>query len=155
MQVAPRRHEVARLLEIRREMQVGEQDLPAPKPLALLGERLLDLHDHLGLGEDVGAGLDDFAPGPDIFLIRRPGAEAGGSLDNDLVSVIDEFGDRGRRHADPELVVLDLLGNTDEHGLASESALKTDCRRLSQEILHRTLARRRTRGFGSSRSCLL
>ena len=48
--------------------------------------------------------------------------------------VMDKLGDRGRGHADPEFVVLDLLGNADEHGPASESALKTDPRRLSQEI---------------------
>ena len=138
-----RGHEVARLLEIGREMQVGEQDLPLAEPLALFGERLLDLHDHLGLREDVGRRVDDSAAGADIFLVRRPRAEAGRSLDDDLMAVIDELGDRGRRHADPEFVVLDLLGNADEHGLASESALKTNSWRLSQEILDRTLARRR------------
>jgi hypothetical protein len=29
---------------------------------------------------------------------------------------MDELGDRGRGHADPEFVVLDFLGNADEHG---------------------------------------
>ena len=51
-----RGHEVARLLEIGREMQVGEQDLPALQPLALFRQRLLDLHDHLGLREDIRPG---------------------------------------------------------------------------------------------------
>ena len=139
-----RGHEVARLLEIGREMQVGEQDLPALQPLALFRQRLLDLHDHLGLREDIGPGRDDLGAGADIFLIRRPGADAGRSLDDHLMSVMDEFGDRGRGHADPEFVVLDFLGNADEHGPHSETALKTDLRRLSQEI------RRRDTRFGSS-----
>jgi hypothetical protein len=30
--------------------------------------------------------------------------------------VMYELGDRGWRHADPEFVVFDLLGNADEHG---------------------------------------
>jgi hypothetical protein len=47
---------------------------------------------------------------------------------------MDELGDRGRGHADPEFVVLDFLGNADEHGPHSESALKSNLRRLSQEI---------------------
>jgi hypothetical protein len=37
--------------------------------------------------------------------------------------VMDKLGDRGRGHADAEFVVLDLLGNADEHGNTSESAL--------------------------------
>ena len=104
-------------------MQVGEQDLPAFQPLALFGERLLDLHDHLGLSEHVGAGRDDLGAGADVFLVGRPGPEAGGRLDDHLMPVMDELGDRGRGHADPEFVVLDFLGNADEHGPASESAL--------------------------------
>ncbi len=104
-------------------MQVGEQDLPLAEPLAFLLERLLDLHDHLRFREDLGPGRDDPAPGLDIFLVRRARAEARGGLDDDLMAVMDEFGDRGRRHADPELVVFDLPGNADEHGAASEIAL--------------------------------
>jgi hypothetical protein len=50
------------------------------------------------------------------------------------MTVMDELGDGGRGHADPEFVVLDFLGNADEHRPHSESALKSDLRRLSQEI---------------------
>src|SRR5258708_1667759 len=38
--------------------------------------------------------------------------------------VMHELGDRGRGHADPEFVVLDFLGNADEHG-ACLRVLKT------------------------------
>ena len=97
-------------------MQVGEQDLPALEALALLLERLLDLHDHLRLREHLGPGGNELGAGADIFLVRRARAEAGPSLDNDLVPVMNKLGDRRRGHADPEFVVLDLLGNADEHG---------------------------------------
>ena len=53
------------------------------------------------------------------------------------MAVMDELGDRGRRHADPEFVVLDLLGNADEHERPPKPRLKTDSRRLSQEIRRR------------------
>ena len=144
-----RRHEVARLRKIGRKMQVGEQDLPAPEPLALFRERLFDLHDHLGVSEHVRPGRDDLSPSADVFLIRRPRAEAGRRLDDDFMPVMDELGDRGRGHADPEFVVLDFLGNADEHGPHSESALKTNLMSLSQEI------RRRDTRFGSSPFSLL
>ncbi len=104
-------------------MQVGEQDLPAFEELALLLERLLDLHDHLRFSEHLRSSRDDLRSGADIFLVRRAGAEAGRALDDDAMPVMDELGDRGRGHADAELVVLDLLGNADEHGNTSGSAL--------------------------------
>ena len=97
-------------------MEVGEQDLSAPQELALFGQRLLDLHDHLGASENVVGACDDLGPGADVFLVGRSRAQAGLGLDNDLMAVMDQFGDRRRRHADPEFVVLDFLGNADEHG---------------------------------------
>jgi hypothetical protein len=36
-------------------MEIGEQDLPWAQFLALTAQRLLDLHDHVGLGEDLVA----------------------------------------------------------------------------------------------------
>ena len=102
-------------------MQVGEQDLPALEQLALFGERLLDLHDHLGPGEDIGRRGGDLGAGAHVFLIGRAGAKARRFLDDDLMAVMDEFGDGGRGHADPEFVVLDLLGNADEHGWPPEA----------------------------------
>ena len=138
-------------------MQIGEQDLPAFQPLALFGERLLDLHDHLGLGEHFRPGGHDLGAGADVFLVGRPGAEAGGRLDDHLMAVMDELGDRGRRHADAEFVVLDFLGNADEHGTASDLRPKA-LRMLSQEMRCRNTRSTRSyapSGFGSSSSCLL
>ena len=66
--------------------------------------------------EDIGRRVGDLGAGAHVFLIGRARAEAGRLLDDDLMAVMDQFGDRGGRHADPEFVVLDLLGNADEHG---------------------------------------
>ncbi len=143
-----RRHEVACLLEIRREMQVGEQDLTLAEAFALCDKRLFHLHNHNGFSEDSRSGRNDLAPGADIFLVRRPGPNAGRRLDDHLMPVMDKLGDRSRRHADAELVVLDFLGNADEHGPHSETALKAAWG-LSQEI------RRADTRFGSSLFSLL
>src|ERR671910_2767150 len=40
-------HQVPGLIEIRSEVKVGEQNLPGPQTPALLGQGLLDFHDHL------------------------------------------------------------------------------------------------------------
>jgi len=36
-------------------------------------------------------------------------------LDNNLMTVVDDFPDTGRRKPDPELVVFDLFRYTDQH----------------------------------------
>jgi hypothetical protein len=69
--------------------------------------------------------------------------------------VMDELGDSGRRHADPEFVVLDLLGNADKHGSRSEIAPGGASKRLSQEIRARDTKQRLEYGFGCSRPGLL
>ena len=97
-------------------MQVGEQDLPGAQELPLLGERLLHLHDHLCAAEDFGRRIDEFGPGSGVFLVRRSGADAGAFFHDCAVAVMDEFYDRSGRHADAEFVVLDFLGNANEHG---------------------------------------
>ena len=57
-----RRQQLSRLLAVGREMKIGEQYLPAPQPLALGGQRLLHLHDHLGAFEDLLGSSRDLAP---------------------------------------------------------------------------------------------
>ena len=106
-------------------MQVGEEDLPGAQVLPFRSERLLHLHDHLGAGEDFGGRIDEFRPGAGVFLVRRSRADAGAFLHDRPVAVMDEFRDRSRRHADAEFVVLDLLGNADEHGCASLNLIAT------------------------------
>ena len=51
MAVAPDCHQAAGLLRIRREVKIGEENLVRLQPAILDGLRLLDLDDHLGLGE--------------------------------------------------------------------------------------------------------
>ena len=73
------------LCAIRRKVEIGEQDLPAAKLLALGRQRLLDFHDHLGAGEH-GVGVrDDFRADRLIIAIRQARTDTGAGLDDDLV----------------------------------------------------------------------
>ena len=123
MQTAPGGDEILRLRKVGREMEVGEQNLSRPQERPFRRERLLDLHHHLGAGEDFRRRLDEFGPGARIVLVRGARAGAGALLDDGLVPVMNELCDRGRRHADTEFIVLDLFGNADEHGWASTSTV--------------------------------
>ncbi|MGY4331562.1 hypothetical protein ACVWWG_005979 [Bradyrhizobium sp. LB7.2] len=103
------------LFGIRREMEVSKQDLAFAKlgPFALL--RLLHLHDHVGLREDVASALGNDGPCPPINLVRRADAAARAGLDRHLVPGGDIFADHARGEPDAIFLHLDLLGHTDTH----------------------------------------
>ncbi len=111
-----RAHQPHGLLVVRGEMQVGVEDLPRPEHLYLDRLRLLDLDDHLGLGEDVRRGVDELGPDPLVLGIGERRTDTGALLDKDGVAVVYELASRTRREADTELVVLDLLRDSDDHG---------------------------------------
>jgi hypothetical protein len=96
-------------------VQIGEKDLAAMQFLALRGKRLLHLYDHLRTSENFVRGRDDLGARRDVFFVRQARAQAGVSLDQDLVAVVDQLGDRIGGETHPEFVVLDLFGNTDPH----------------------------------------
>ena len=103
---------------VRGQMQVGEQHLPLPEPFVLLGLRLLDLHDHVGLGEDlVGTGRDARARLDESRIVDRR-AHARGSLDEHVVSGGGQLTDTFGRGGHPVLVVLDFLRDPDLHAAA-------------------------------------
>ncbi len=107
--------EIFGLGEIGREMQIGEEHLSRPKLLALGGERLLDLHHHFGAGKNLDGVFDDRRAGLDIFGVRKTRAYSRRRFDQNLMAVVNEFGDRRRRQTDAKLIVLDFLGNPDQH----------------------------------------
>jgi len=116
MQVAPLRHEVVRLRRVRREVQVGEQDLAAPQHRALGGQRLLHLHDHLRLAEHRGRVGRDPRAGCLVVRVGHADAGAGAALYDDLVPVRDDLADIGGGEPHPVLADLDLAWHADEHG---------------------------------------
>src|SRR5262249_6249033 len=99
------------------EVEVGVDDLPFLHARVLGGDRLLDLHDHLGALPDLVSGGDELRTGPGVVRVGKARADAGPGLDKYLVTSIDERLHRARDHADPVLANLDLLGDADDHGM--------------------------------------
>jgi hypothetical protein len=97
-------------------MEISEEDLAAPQHLAFARERLLDLHDHVGTLEDLTRAVGDDRARRNIFVVAKTRADACGGLHQHLVTALDQFRHGGGREPDPKFVVLDLLGNADQHG---------------------------------------
>ena len=112
---AARFEQAVRLLGVRREVQIGEEDLPLAQHLPFARLRLLDLDDHLGRGEDLGRAADDARTGGHV--VRIAGADAGTRprLHDQLVAVARIFTHRHRREADTMFLDLDFLGHPDAH----------------------------------------
>ena len=81
--------------------------------------RLFHLHDHLGRVEHFGRAIEDGRTDAAIMVVAEIDAHAGIGLDEHLVAVIDQFGDRAGGQADAIFVILDFLGHTDAHGTSS------------------------------------
>ena len=75
-------------------MEIGEQYLPAPQSLALVRERLLDLHDQLGFAEYLIGPVDQTGAGATIVFIGKSGADPGAAFDQDRVTVMRQFAQR-------------------------------------------------------------
>ena len=108
-------HQAAGLLRIWREMKIGEENLVRLEPAILDRLRLLDLDDHLGLGEhgfsrrqDAGAGL---------LIGRVVGEDAGAcaGLHHNLVPARGQLTHRARYEPNSELIAFDLSRNADAH----------------------------------------
>ena len=70
-------HQTLRLLRIRRQMQIGEQNLAFPQLRPLGRLRLLDLDDHVGRGEDLRGSVNDGGAGLAIDIVARANSVAG------------------------------------------------------------------------------
>ena len=97
-------------------MQIGEQDLAGAELLALGRQRLLDLDDQFGAGENrVGIG-DDLGAGGRIVGVGQAGAQRRHRVStSDLMVLGGELAHRRGHQADAVFVVLDLLGDADQH----------------------------------------
>ena len=109
------RHEPVGLLRIRSEMQIGEKDLMRLEPAILDRLRLLDLDDHLGLGEHVLRRREN--AGARLLVGRVVGEDAGAraGLHHDLVPARHELANGARHEPNAELIALDLCRNADAH----------------------------------------
>ena len=104
------------LLRIGREMEIGVEDLAFAQLHPFGGLRLLDLDDHVGLGEHFFGGLGDAGAGGAVGVVVGADAGACAGLDQHFMAVRDIFAHRARRQPDAVLVVLDFLRAADAHG---------------------------------------
>ena len=118
-----RGQQIRRLFGIGRQMQIGEQHLPRAQLPALDRLRFLHLDHQLGLGEDLGRGLDDRCPRRAVIGIGEARAQPGAGLDDDLMARGDGLMRGGGGDPDAEFLWLDLPGTTDQHDTLLRSAL--------------------------------
>ncbi len=111
-----RGHQTARLGRIGGKVKIGEEDLSGAELRPFLRLRLLDLDDHVGLGEDPLGGLGDAGAGLDIGRVVGADAGPGAGLDQHIMAVRDVFANGTRRQTDAGLGNLDFPGDPDEHG---------------------------------------
>ena len=136
--------EAAGLLGVRRQVQVGEEQLAGAQHLDLRRLQLLDVEDHLGLARRPSAASATMRRALRLELgVGDRAALAGAGLDQHLVAVLGHFADAGRGDRDPVLVGLDLGRHPDLHATSSRA------RRASQNSI-RSWARERSRPVSSS-----
>ena len=108
-------YEILGLRTVGSEMEISEQDLPAPEFLALGRERLLHLDDHLRAREHRICVGGNFGAGRLVIRIRQAGAQSGIGLDNDTMALHGEFVHRRGHEPDAVFVVLDLFRHANKH----------------------------------------
>ncbi len=111
----PRGEQIAGLFRVGREVEIGEEDLALAKPRPFDRLRLLDLHDHFGLGKDVFGGLADPGTRARIVLVGETRTRTRTPFDQDRVAVRHRFSGRHRRQADAVFLGFDLLWTADPH----------------------------------------
>src|SRR5437588_12348745 len=96
-------------------MQIGKEDLALAqlRPFASLG--LLDLHDHIGGGKNLGSAVGDDGSRLAVGLVRRSNSCARVRLDDDAVTCSHIFANRAWCQANAILLGLNLLWHTDAH----------------------------------------
>ena len=100
---------------VRREVQVGEQNLPALQQGVFRGLRLLDLDDQLGPGKHRGMVLEQRGAGLGVFLIRIAGARPGRPLDKHGMPALNQLIRRGGEQGHAVFLLLNFLGKADDH----------------------------------------
>ena len=101
---------------IRREVEEREHRLPAAHERPLVGQRLLDLHDHLGPLPDIRFGGDDLGTVGGVLFVADAAAGTGSRLNEYGVPGTRQLLDAGGHHRHAVFVRLDLLGDADDHG---------------------------------------
>ena len=104
-----------RQLGLRRQMEIGEDRQVRPQVAELLGERFLDLHDHIGPAPYVWARSSTGCAGGRVGAVGDMAAPAGVSLHQHLVAVGDEGRRPGGRQRHPVFLGFQLFRYAYDH----------------------------------------
>src|SRR5262249_11361764 len=96
------------------QMQIGEERLAVANARHLLGQRLLDLEDELGLTPQL-RDVDKLGARRGKFFVSEAASRAGSRLPEDAVARVGEGSGACGGEGDPLLADLDLLRHTDDH----------------------------------------
>src|SRR3954453_23991129 len=96
-------------------MQVSKKNLALAQLGPFASLRFLDLHDHIGGGENLGSAVADNSSRLAVDLIGRSDPGARVCLDDDAVTRSHILANRAWCQADPILVNFDLFRHTDAH----------------------------------------
>ncbi len=118
-----RGEQVAGLLGVGGEVEVGEEDLVFAEHLALGGLGFLNLYDQVGPGEHLFGGVQNPGSGGGVVFIGEACAEAGAGLYSDVMALRLGFAGGVGGQADAVFLGFDFLGAADLHGLSSLSNL--------------------------------
>ena len=97
------------------QVKVGEQNQALAQPVVLLGDRLLDLEHHVGVAPDLVGSVEQLRPGGLELSVVIDDPTPARTLDEDLVTALDELVHADGRDRHPVLVVLDFLRDADLH----------------------------------------
>ncbi len=104
-----------RLLRVGGQVQIGEQQLAGAQHTALRSLRLLDLDDHLRLGEYRFGVSDDLRARIPVLGIVKAYRLAAIALHQYAVAIVHQLSHAGRRETNAILVILDFLGYANQH----------------------------------------
>ena len=111
--------QIATLIRIRRQMQVGEQYLVAPQHGTLRRLGLFHLDDHVCACKHLGRRSGHACTGFFVGAIGRADARTGILFDQHHMAVRSEFADRRGRQSDAVFVVFNFFRHADQHHLFS------------------------------------
>ena len=107
--------QVSGLLRVRREVQVGEQNLTLTQHLALDRLRFLHFDDHVAHGKDLFGRIRNSTACLDVVLIGKSGAQSRARLNDNVMAVPHGFAGRGWRDSHTKFLWFDFLRTSDFH----------------------------------------
>src|SRR5262245_30979676 len=96
-------------------MKISEDGLTGANQRILGRQRLLDLNDQIGTGENLSRGGDDLGSLGCIFDVRNAGTDASVGLDQYLMASTSQLLHAHGQHGHAVFVALDLARDANEH----------------------------------------